>query len=347
MKLGFSFGYSGAQMRVPMDTILEAERLGFDSVWSAEAYGSDAITPLAWIAGQTTKIRLGTGIMQIAGRTPAMCAMQTSTVDALSGGRMMVGLGLSGPQVIEGWHGLPYGKPAARVREYVEILRKIWAREEPVTYEGEEYQLPYRGPRAMGLGKPLKSILHGRQLPVYLATMGPMNIRATAELADGWLPIWFSPQRMHMYMPDLEAGFARAGNGKSLANFDIAAGCRVVITDDVQAGLDAQKPGLALYIGGMGAREKNFHNDTAKRYGYTEAAERIQELYLAGRKEEATAAVPDELVDEMSLVGPADRIKERYRSWEDAGVSTLLLSGPIETLRFMADLTGVSKGNTK
>ena len=223
MKLALNIGYSGAQLRIPIDTILEAERLGFDSVWSAEAYGSDAITPLAWIAAKTTRIKLGTGIMQIAGRTPAMCAMQTTTVDALSGGRMLVGLGLSGPQVIEGWHGVPYGKPMARVREYVEILRKIWAREEPVTYEGEEYQLPYRGPRATGLGKPLKSILHGRQLPVYLATMGPKNIQATAELADGWLPILFHPERAKdVWGADVDAGLAK--RSAELGPLDVIAG---------------------------------------------------------------------------------------------------------------------------
>ena len=194
MKLATGIGYSGAQMRIDMDFVLDVERMGYDSIWTAEAYGSDAVTPLAYIAALTTKIKLGTSIMQIPGRTPAMCAMTMSTLDAISGGRALVGLGLSGPQVVEGWHGVPYGKPAARTREYVEILRKIWAREEPVAYQGEEYQLPYTGPGATGLGKPLKSILHGRQLPVYLATMGPINIRNTAELADGWLPMT-SPRR--------------------------------------------------------------------------------------------------------------------------------------------------------
>jgi len=345
MKLAINIGYSGAQMRLPLDLVLEVERLGYDSVWTAEAYGSDAITPLAYLAAKTTRIKLGTGIMQIPARTPAMCAMTMSTLDALSGGRVLVGLGLSGPQVVEGWHGVPYGKPAARTREYVEILRKIWAREEPVEYHGQEYDLPYTGPGATGLGKPLKSILHGRQLPVYLATMGPVNIRATAELADGWLPIWFSPQRMPLFRPDLEAGFAKAGNGKSMKDFDIAAGCTVAVGNDVKALLAMQKPNLALYMGGMGAREKNFHNEMARKYGYVEAAEKIQELYLAGRKQEATEAVPDELCDEMSLVGPAERIRERYRAWEDAGVSTILVQAQQrEALELMADITGASKG---
>jgi len=345
MKLATGIGYSGAQMRIDMDFVLDVERMGYDSIWTAEAYGSDAVTPLAYIAALTTKIKLGTSIMQIPGRTPAMCAMTMSTLDAISGGRALVGLGLSGPQVVEGWHGVPYGKPAARTREYVEILRKIWAREEPVTYHGQEYQLPYTGPGSTGLGKPLKSILHGRQLPVYLATMGPINIRNTAELADGWLPIWFSPQRMHLFRPSLEEGFKRAGNGKSRKDFDIAAGCTVAIGDDVKALLAMQKPNLALYMGGMGAKEKNFHNEMAVKYGYGDAAARIQELYLAGRKQEATEAVPDELVDEMSLVGPVARIKERYRAWEDAGVTTLMVqSRQREALQLMADITGASKG---
>ncbi|HVC30423.1 MAG TPA: LLM class flavin-dependent oxidoreductase, partial [Steroidobacteraceae bacterium] len=213
MKLGIHIGYSGAVMRLPLEHVLEVERLGYDSVWSAEAYGSDAVTPLAYLAAKTTRIKLGTGIMQLAGRTPANCAMTMSTLDALSGGRVLVGLGLSGPQVVEGWHGVPYRRPAAWTREYVQILRKIWAREEPVDFNGEVYQLPYTGPHATGLGKPLKSILHGRQLPVYLATMGPINVRNTAELADGWLPMWFSPYRMDMFRPALEEGFRRAGNG--------------------------------------------------------------------------------------------------------------------------------------
>ena len=347
MKLAINIGYSGAQMRLPLDLVLEVERLGYDSVWTAEAYGSDAVTPLAYLAAKTSRIKLGTGIMQIPGRTPAMCAMTMSTLDQLSGGRALVGLGLSGPQVVEGWHGVAYGKPAARTREYVEILRKIWAREEPVAYDGEEYQLPYHGPGATGLGKPLKSILHGRQLPVYLATMGPVNIRATAELADGWLPIWFSPQRMNLFRPALEEGFKRAGNGKSYKDFDIAAGCTVAVGNDVKALLAEMKPNLALYVGGMGAKEKNFHNEMARKYGYGDAAEKIQDLYLAGRKAEATEAVPDELCDEMSLCGPVERIKERYRAWEDAGVSTILVQArEPAALALMADITGASKGAT-
>jgi F420-dependent oxidoreductase-like protein len=344
MKLGISIGYSGGRVELPLDRVLEAEQLGYDSLWTAEAYGSDAVTPLAYLAGKTSRIKLGTGIMQIAGRTPAMCAMTMSTLDALSGGRVLVGLGLSGPQVIEGWHGMPYDKPVARLREYVQILRKIWAREEPVTLDGQAYQLPYRGPGATGLGKPLKSILHTRQLPIYLATMQPLSVRATAELADGWLPIWFSPQRLDMFRPVIEEGFKRAGDGKSWKDFDIAAGCTVIIGDDVRACLAQMKPNLALYVGGMGAKQKNFHNEMVTKYGYGEVATRIQELYLSGRKAEAIAAVPDELCDEMSLCGPEARIRQRYQAWEEAGVTTMLVqTSQREALHLMADVAGTRR----
>jgi len=341
MKLGINIGYSGARMNLPLDLVLSVERLGYDSVWTAEAYGSDAVTPLAYLAAKTSRIKLGTGIMQIPARTPAMCAMTMSTLDQLSGGRVLVGLGLSGPQVIEGWHGVPYGQPAARLREYVQILRTIWAREEPATLHGKAYQLPYRGPDATGLGKPLKSILHGRQLPIYLATMGPANIRTTAELADGWLPIWYSPERMDLFRPDLEAGFRRAGNGKSYKDLDIRGRLNAAIGDDLPALWAKMKPNLALYVGGMGAREKNFHNAMIGRYGYADAAARIQDLYLSGRKAEAEAAVPDELCDELSLCGPVARIRARYKAWEDAGVSTMLIqSSQPQALELMAEITG-------
>ncbi len=339
MKLAINIGYSGAKMSIPMDHILEVERLGYDSVWTAEAYGSDAVTPLAYIAALTTKIKLGTAIMQIPARTPANCAMTMSTLDAISNGRALCGLGLSGPQVVEGWHGVPYGRPAARMREYVEILHKIWAREEPVSYEGKEYQLPYTGPGASGLGKPLKSILHGRQIPIYLATMGPVNVRNTGELADGWLPIWFSPDQMHHYRPHLDEGFARRTDGKTIKDFDIVPGVNVHVTDDVKSAFAAQKPMIALYVGGMGAREKNFHNDAVSSYGYADEAKKIQDLYLSGRKAEAEAAVPDELCDEMSLVGPMERIRERYRRYVDAGVTTLMVQArQPQALELMAEL---------
>src|SRR5262245_36817333 len=237
MRLGINVGYSGSQVSLPMDLIREADRLGFHSAWTAEAYGSDAVTPAAWIAAQTKQLKVGTGIMQMPARTPAMTAMTASTLDQLSGGRFLLGLGPSGPQVIEGWHGVAYGKPLARTREYVEIVRAIWAREKPVEHQGEHYQIPYKGPGASGLGKPLKSIVHGRQIPIYIASIGPKSVEQAAEIADGWLPIWYSPYRTKVYEESLETGFRRAGGGKSLATFDVAPMVVVVQTDDVQAGL--------------------------------------------------------------------------------------------------------------
>lgn len=344
MKLGISLSYSGSRLELPVEFVQEAERLGYDSVWTAEAYGSDAVTPLAYLAAVTDRIKLGTGILQIPARTPANCAMTLSTLDQLAGGRVLCGLGLSGPQVIEGWHGVPYGKPNARIREYVAILRAIWAREKPLDFQGDQYQVPYRGPGATGLGKPLRSILHGRQIPIYLATLGPVNIRACAEIADGWLPTFFAAGRMDSFRPIIEEGFRRAGNGKSWADFDIAAACPVIVNDDVTAGLAQLKPNLALYVGGMGAREKNFYTELVTRYGYGDAAVRIQDLYLAGRKDEAAAAVPDDLCDEIALVGPPDRIRERYRTWEDAGVSTLVVRSRDRTaLNLMAEITGAAR----
>ena len=343
MKLAIGIGYSGGRVELPIDMVQRAEQLGYDSVWSAEAYGSDAVTPLAYLAAKTSRIKLGTGILQIPARTPAMCAMTMSTLDALSGGRVLVGLGMSGPQVIEGWHGVSYGRPAARIREYVEILHKIWDRREPAAFDGKVYRLPYQGADASGLGKPLKSILHSRRLPVYLATMKPLSIRITAELADGWLPIWFSPYRMAMFTADLEKGFARAGNGKSLDTFDVVAGCTVVIGDDVEACLAQLKPTLALYVGGMGAKGRNFHNEMVSKYGYADVAAEIQDLYLAGRKQEATALVPDELCDEISLCGPPARIRERFGAWQQAGVKTMMVqSSQPEALALMADVAGTT-----
>lgn len=331
MKLALAIGYSGARLEVPIDLIQHAERLGFDSVWTAEAYGSDAITPLAWIAAKTERIRLGTGIMQLAGRTPAMCAMQCMTVDALAGGgRMIAGLGVSGPQIVEGWYGQPWGKPYYRLRDYIEIMRKIFEREEPVHHEGREISLPYTGPGATGLGKPLRSILHGDPaLPIWMGSGKEATVRLTAELCDGWLPMHFVPGRMAEYRPWLEEGFARAraaGRDKGFHNFEIQAQVAVRITDDVAAALATQKPNIALYVGGMGAREVNFHNEHMRRMGYADAAERIQELFLAGRKEEAIATVPDEYVDERCLVGPVSRIRERYGAWADSGITSLGLT---------------------
>ncbi len=324
MRFGLNVGYSGARMALNMELIQEADRLGFHSVWAAEAYGSDAITPLAWIAAQTTRIKVGSGIMQMSARTPAMTAMTATTLDQLSGGRMLVGLGVSGPQVVEGWHGVPYGKPLQRTREYVQILRAIWARERPLEHEGAHYQIPYRGAEATGLGKPLRSILHGRQIPIYIAAVGPKSVEQAAEIADGWLPMFYSPYRARVYGDALERGFRKAGGGKGLKTFDVAAGPMVIVGDDVQACLGFVKPMLALYVGGMGARGKNFYNDLACRYGFEAEAKKIQDLYLDGKKDEATAAVPDQLADEVSLVGPKERIRDRLAAWRESPATTLI-----------------------
>ena len=330
MKLGLDIGYSGARMTLPMDNILKAEELGFDSVWSAESYGSDAFTPLAFIAARTQRIRLATGIAQLAARTPANCAMMAQTLDALAGeGRMIVGLGVSGPQIVEGWYGQPWGKPAARLRDYVAIMRKIWAREAPVTHAGEEISLPYTGPGATGLGKPLKSILHtDTAIPILLGTSTPGNIRLAGEIADGWLSMHVTPDLLSGHLRQLEAGIARRSDGKTMKDLDVVAMIQVVQTGDVGAALQAMKPATALYVGGMGAKDKNFHKDAMVARGFAEEAERIQELYLAGRKDEAAAAVPDAYLDDGALVGPPERIAERFGPWRDAGFTTLRLIKP-------------------
>jgi F420-dependent oxidoreductase-like protein len=341
MRLGLMVGYSGSKIEIPMDLIQEADRLGYYAVWSSEAYGSDAVTPLAWIGACTEKIRLGTAIMQMPARTPAATAMTAITLDQLSGGRFLLGLGLSGPQVVEGWHGVAYGKPLVKTREYVEIVRKILKRAEPVVHNGEHYQIPYGGADATGLGKPLKSIIHGRaDMPIYLASIGPKNVTLTAEIADGWLPIFFSPEHYESaYGEQIREGFAKAGNGKDLSNFDIAPTVTVVIDDDLETARNQVRPMLALYIGGMGAKGKNFYNDLAVRYGFEEAAATIQDLYLAGNKGEAMMAVPDELVDAVALVGPKERIKERLSLWKDSPITTLNITVfNINDLRTMAEL---------
>jgi F420-dependent oxidoreductase-like protein len=340
MKLGLGIGYSGARLELPVERVQRAERLGYDSVWTAEAYGSDAVTPLAYLAAVTRRIRLGTGIMQLAARTPAACAMAMGTLDALAGGgRAIAGLGVSGPQIVEGWYGQPWGRPYYRIRDYVTIMRKVFERAAPVEHQGREISLPYTGPGAMGIGKPLRSILHmNPRIPIVLATGTEANVKLTAEIADGWLPLGFVPGSMKTFRPWLEEGFRRAG-GKSLAGFEIFAMTTVLVSDDVKGALDRMKPNTALYVGGMGHRDKNFHNDTMVRRGFADAAKRIQELYLAGRKAEAAAAVPDEYVDEGALVGPPARIRDRYKRWEDSGATTLIVSTPQdEALDLMAEL---------
>ncbi len=334
MKLGLILGYSGKHISLPMDLIHHAESLGFDSVWTAEAYGSDAVSPTAWILAQTRKIRAGTAIMQIPARTPAMAAMTAMTLAELSGNRFILGLGASGPQVVEGWHGQPYGKALARTREYVEIIRRIFAREEPVSFNGEVYQMPFKGTDSVGLGKPLKSILDANTaIPIYSASITPGGVRTAAELCDGFFPVWMDPEQAHVFDKSINEGFARAGDGKSLDRFDVAPFVTAIMHDDVDEARWPVKQNLALYIGGMGARGRNFYNDYAIALGHADAAKVIQDLYLGGRKDDAARAVPDALVDAVALVGPKDRIRERLARWRTAGARRQVTSMLIGTFQ--------------
>ncbi|MCX6021110.1 MAG: LLM class F420-dependent oxidoreductase [Chloroflexi bacterium] len=344
MKLGITLGYGNAQINIPIERIQLAERLGYDAVWTAEAYGSDAVTPLAFIAGQTKRIKLATGVIQLAARTPANAAMSFGTIDAMAGGgRVICGIGVSGPQIVEGWYGQPWGKPYYRLRDYIQIMRKIFKRQGPVTHTGREISLPFKGEGSVGLGKPLFSILHmNPDIPIWMGSGGEATTRLVAELCEGWLPHGWFPGAMEMYRPLLEEGFRRAGNGKSLKDFEIQASVGVHITDDVKATFQAMKPGIARGVGGMGAREINFHTDAMKRRGFAEQATRIQELFLDGRKEEAAATVPDEYCDATALIGNEARIRERYQPWADSGVTGLRISSGnpkvIELMAKVADL---------
>ena len=334
MKLGVNLGYASPGTN-PVELVpfaQEAERLGYDSVWAAEAWGTDAVTVLAWIAASTSRINVGSAIMQIPGRTPANTAMTAATLDLMSGGRFILGLGTSGPQVVEGWHGQPWGKPLGKTREYVEIVRAA-LRRDVVEHEGEHYRIPYDGPGATGLGKPLKLMMRPlrAEIPIYLAAIGPKNVALAVEIADGWLPIFVDPERFgDAFGPSLAA--ARPG-------FEIAATANVLVGDDVQALRDSLKPHLALYVGGMGAKGQNFYNALARRYGWEAEAERIQELYLGGHQREAIAAVPDELVDAVALVGPKERIRDRLAAWRETPVTTLIVGSPQpEALQVLAEL---------
>jgi len=349
MKLGLMLGYSGAQVNFPIDLVKQAEELGYDSVWTSEAYGSDAMTPLAWIAAQTSRIRLGTAIAQLAGRTPAMCAMQAMTIDALAGGgRMIVGLGVSGPQIVEGWYGQPWGKPYWRVRDYIEIMRKIFRREGPVAHEGKEISLPYTGEGSTGLGKPLRSILHpSHDIPIVLGSGSDSMLRLSSEICDGILPLRFVPREMPRFRQFIEEGFQRAGNGKSWDSFSFEPVAGVTLTEDVRAALQAAKPGIALYVGGMGHPTINFHKRAMEQQGYGDAAARIEELFRAGRKQEAADAVPDDFIDEQALVGSEKRIRERYHAWADSGITGLHIgTSQPAAIELMADiaLTGEPAG---
>jgi F420-dependent oxidoreductase-like protein len=329
MKLGLMVGYWGAQP--PPDLVSRAqlaESAGYDSVWTAEAYGSDVVSPLCWIGANTKTIKLGTGLMQISARTPASAAMTAATIDHLSGGRLILGLGVSGPQVVEGWYGVPFPKPLARTKEYVEIIRAILRREKPVEYAGEHYPMPYPG--GTGLGKPLKLTVHPLRadIPIYLGAEGPKNVKQTTEIADGWLPIFYSPYRNDMY----EGITFRKG-------FEVACPATVIVTDDVQSGLDFIKLSLGFYIGGMGAKDRNFHLDVVSRMGFEKEAKVVQDLFMAGKREEATAAVPDALADEISLVGPKERIRDRLEAWEESPVTTILTGTADEqTVRLLPEL---------
>ena len=320
MKLGFLLGYSGKHIHIPIDLIQQAESMGYDSVWTAEAYGNDAVTSAAWVLAQTSKIRVGTAIMQMPARTPAMCAMTAMSLDQLSGGRFIVGLGASGPQVVEGWHGVPYGKPVTRTKEYIQIMRKIFEREGPVEFDGQMYQMPNQSEGTTGLGKPLKSILAAAtDIPIYTASITPAGLRCAGEVADGVFPVWMDPNKYSVLGDAIEQGFEKAGNGKGLKDFDVAPFVTVAMNNDLDAAFDALRPWLALYIGGMGAKNKNFYHEYATRLGYGDAADQIQDLYLSGKKSEAEALVPNELLDEVSLVGPRERIIERLGPWKEAG----------------------------
>ncbi|NBM19447.1 LLM class F420-dependent oxidoreductase [Streptomyces sp. GC420] len=334
MRLGLALGYWG---RGPdprhLDLALEAERLGYDSVWTAEAWGSDAFTPLTWIAARTTRIRLGTAVAQMAARTPTATAMHALTLDHLSGGRLLLGLGLSGPQVVEGWYGRPFPRsPLTATREYVGIVRQVLRREAPVRLDGRFHPLPYDGPDGTGLGKPLKSITHPLRpgIPVLLGAEGPKNIAQTARIADGWLPLYWSPLRTGVY----EASLKGAPDG-----FVVAPMARASVCADVAEGLLPVKAMLGFYIGGMGHARRNFHADLMARMGFEEEARRIQDLFAEGRREEAVLAVPDAFADEISLVGPRERIAERLQAWRAGPVTDLLVTAPDpHTLRVLAEL---------
>ena len=340
MKLGLINGGFGPVIQLDIESIRAAESMGYESVWTAEAYGSDAVTTATWILANTTRIHAGTAIMQMPARTPACTAMTALTLNQLSGGRFRLGLGASGPQVAEGWHGQAYGRPVTRIKEYIEIVRKIFAREAPVTHEGFHYSLPYAGADGTGLGKPLKCILRAdTEIPIYTASITPKGLAGSAEVADGVFPIWMNPSRFDVLEPSISAGLAKAG--KSMLDYDISPFVTVAMGDDLDRCRMPIKGNMALYIGGMGAREKNFYNDYARSFGFEDAAVKVQDLFLAGRKDEAMAAVPDELVDAVHLVGPAGRIRERLSAWKEAGakghVGTMLIgTGNSEALELIA-----------
>ena len=345
MKLGLVIGYWSSGPPTGIDeSIAEAEKLGFDSMWTAEAYGSDCFTPLAWWGSATERIKLGTAVTQLSARTPAATAMTAMTLDHLSKGRMILGLGVSGPQVVEGWYGQPYAKPLARTREYVDVVRRIVAREDPVDFPGAHYRMPLDAAHGgTGLGKPLKAIVHPYRtsIPIFLGAEGPKNVALAAEIGDGWLPIFFSPTSDAWYREHLASGFARPGARHRAEDFEVACVVPIIIGDDAAACADFYRPNLALYIGGMGARDVNFHFDVFARMGYEGVCHDIQDLYLAGRKADAAAKVPTEMVEDVALVGPKEKVLEELEGrWKQTCLTTLLVSGPPQLLGEIAELVG-------
>ncbi|MEA2465997.1 MAG: hypothetical protein QOJ57_123 [Thermoleophilaceae bacterium] len=339
LKLGLNTGYwAGGPPPEAEEAIAEAERLGLDSIWTAEAYGSDGLTPLAWWGASTKRLKLGTAITQMSARQPAATAMAAMTLDHLSGGRFILGLGVSGPQVVEGWYGMPFEKPLARTREYIGILRDIWARKGPVTNDGPHYPLPLPG--GTGLGKPLKSSIRPlrEDIPIFLGAEGPKNIALCAELCDGWLAMLFSPEHEDLYRGSLEEGWGREGARRGPDDFEVAASVPFIVTDDVEAAADSLRPMYALYFGGMGARGKNFHANVAIRMGYEGEVEEITDLYLDGKKDEAAAKVPTDLIEQLSLIGPPDKIRHDLDAWRESIVTTLLVTGEVQTVRTAAEL---------
>jgi F420-dependent oxidoreductase-like protein len=339
MKLGLQLGYWGSGPPAnATQQVADAERLGFDSIWTAEAYGSDALTPLSWWGSQTQRVRLGTALCQLSARTPTAMAMAALTLDHLSGGRFVLGLGVSGPQVVEGWYGQSFEKPLARTAEYIDIVRQVIAREGPATSKGPHYPLPYPG--GTGLGKALKPIVHPlrKEIPIILGAEGPKNVALAAEIADGWFPIFFSPNAVKAFEPALAEGFGRPGARHTADDFEVIAFAPTIIDDDIERAADSMRPSLALYIGGMGAKSMNFHFDVFSRMGYEAEATKIQQLYLEGHKDEAAAAVPTSLIEDTALIGPKDKIRDDLEGWKESIATTLLVSGASDTMQTMAEL---------
>ncbi|ORA16293.1 LLM class F420-dependent oxidoreductase [Mycobacterium arosiense] len=342
MKLGLQLGYWGAQPpQNHGELVAAAEKAGYDAVFTAEAWGSDAYTPLAWLGSSTSRVRLGTSVVQLSARTPTACAMAALTLDHLCGGRHVLGLGVSGPQVVEGWYGQSFGKPLARTREYIDIVRQVWAREAPVTSAGPHYPLPLTGARATGLGKPLKPITHPLRadIPIMLGAEGPKNVALAAEICDGWLPIFYTPRMADTYNEWLDEGFARPGARRSREDFEICATANIVITEDRSAAFAAMKPYIALYMGGMGAEDINFHADVYRRMGYSQVVDDVTKLFRSNQKDKAAEIIPDEVIDDAAIVGDINYVRKQIKAWEAAGVTMMVVSGrSTEQVRELATL---------